>query len=311
MKAGHQVERVAPNAFFCGKRVGGNTLHLGLILLLAASASAAEIRVTGSDLLGEGFVRAVATYAKENDTAVQLDLRGTRLGVEALEAGRADVGIFLLPPGEKPPAGALTSRVMGYRVSVVAVPAVSPLTQATAAQLRGMFGESAKDGFARWGDLNLSGEWAARPIALRAVSGRDALAWSLFQRVILQEARPRAAVEFSPSGEALVQRLLAADNGIGVAGMNATANRGLRALALAASPSEPAYAPTAENVHAGHYPLRMGFYVVFRRAAAAQLQGFLKFLLADETAAVLAPGDYLPLPVGVRNQLVFELEEMR
>jgi hypothetical protein len=40
------------------------------------------------------------------------------------------------------------------------------------------------------------------------------------------------------------------------------------------------------------------------------LQRFLKFLLADETAAALAPADFVPLPVGVRNQLVFEIEEM-
>jgi hypothetical protein len=41
------------------------------------------------------------------------------------------------------------------------------------------------------------------------------------------------------------------------------------------------------------------------------LQRFLKFLLSDETAAALASADFVPLPAGVRNQLVFELEEMR
>jgi phosphate transport system substrate-binding protein len=267
--------------------------------------------VTGSDLLGAGFAARVAAFARENDTSVELDLRGTRPGSEALEAGRADVGILLLPPGEKPPAGTLTSRAMGYHVAVVVVPAASPLTQVTVAQLRGMFGETAKDAFTRWGELNLTGEWAARPIALRAVSERGGLAWPLFQRIILQDARPRAGVELSASGDTLAQRLLVADNGIGVAGAGALAQSGLRALALAASPSDPAYAPTVENVHAGHYPLRMVFYVVFRRSAAPELQGFLKFLLSDEMAAALAPADYLPLPVSVRNQLVFELEEMR
>lgn len=140
--------------------------------LLPVAVAAAEIRVVGSDLLGEGFARAVAEFARQNDTAVKLDLRGTRPGLVDLEAGRADLGIFLLGAAEAPPSGDLVSRVMGY-------------------------------------------------------------------------------------------------------------------------------------------PLRLALHVAFPRAAAPQLQRFLKFLLADETAAALAPAHFVPLPRGARNQLVFELEEMR
>jgi phosphate transport system substrate-binding protein len=257
------------------------------------ATQAVEIRVVGSDLLGEGFGRAAAEFARQNDTGVKLDLRGTRPGTDALEAGRADVGIFLLPAAETPPAGAVVSRSMGYQVAVVAVPAVSPLTQVTVAQLRETFsGTGQKD---------------RTPFA---VSPHAGLAWPLFQRVILQDATSKAALEFSPSGAALGQRLLAAENNIGVTGI-ASASGGLRVLALAAGPAEPAYLPTPENVHAGAYPLRLVLYVSFPRTKAPELQRFLKFLLSDEIAAALAPADFVPLPVGVRNQLVFELEEMR
>jgi phosphate transport system substrate-binding protein len=283
---------------------------MGAWCFFTLTATAAEIRVVGSDLLGDGFERAVAAFARQDDTAVKLDLRGTRPGTEDLTAGRADVGLFLLPASEPPPVGAVVSRVMGYQVAVVVVPATSPLTQVTAGQLRGMFGEVAA-GITRWGDLNLPGEWAARPIVLRAVAPKDDLAWPLFQRVILQDAEAKAGVEFSPTGAAFTQRLLAAENSIGVAGAGVTLTPGLRVLALAAGPTEPAYGPTADNVHRGNYPLRLVLYVAFRRAAAPDLQRFLKFLLADETAAALAPAGFVPLPVGVRNQLVFELEEMR
>lgn len=279
--------------------------------LLALSASAAEIRVVGSDLLGDGFARAVIAFARQDDTAVKLDLRGTRPGTEDMAAGRADVGIFLLPASEPPPVGAVVSRVMGYQVAVVVVPTASPLTQVTTGQLRGIFGEVAKEGFARWGDLNLPGEWAARPIALQAVAPADDLAWPLFQRVVLQDAQAKAGVEYSANGATLAQRLRAAENTIGVVGAGVAGSPGLRVLALAAGPTDPAYGPTAENVHRGSYPLRLVLYVTFRRTAAPDLQRFLKFLLADETAAALAPAGFVPLPVGVRNQLVFELEEMR
>ena len=94
-----------------------------------------------------------------------------------------------------------------------------------------------------------------------------------------------------------------------MAGIAAAGGR-LRGLALAAGPTEPAYLPTPENVHAGAYPLRLALYVSFPREKAQELQRFLKFLLSDETAAALAPADFVPMPVGVRNQLVFEIEEM-
>jgi phosphate transport system substrate-binding protein len=280
-----------------------------MITLLAVAARAAELRVVGSDLLGDDFVRAVDGFDRQDDTAVKLDLRGTRLGMEDLEAGRADVGLFLLPASESP-GGSAVSRVMGYQVAVVVVPAASPLTQITVGQLRGMFGESAA-GFTRWGELNLPGEWAGRPIALRAVAPSAGLAWPLFQRVILQDAPARATVEFSESGAMLTRRLLAAENSIGVGGAEMAGTGGLRAVAIAAGPAEPAYAPTPENVHRGSYPLRLVLHVAFRRSAAPELRRFLRFLLSAETVAALAPAGFVPLPVGAHNQLVFELEEMR
>jgi phosphate transport system substrate-binding protein len=294
MKTGSQVERVALNAFFHAKRVGGSALHLMLASLLATTASAAEIRVVGSDLLGEGFARAVAQFARENDTGVKLDLRGTRPGTDDLVAARADVGIFLLPAAEIPPSGSVVSRTIGYQVTVVAVPVASPLTQVTLAQLRAIFGAE-----------------GTKERTTFAVSPQAGLAWSLFQRVILQDAPPRVALEFSPSGSVLAQRLRAVENSIGVVGIAAAGNGGLRMLAVAAGPTEPAFLPTAENVHAGNYPMRLVLYVSFPRTKAPELQRFLKFLLSDDTAAALAPADFVPLPVGARNQLVFELEEMR
>lgn len=278
--------------------------------LLAVAAGAAEIRVAGSDLLGEGFTRAVAEFARQNDTVVKLELHGTQPAGEELAAGRADVGLFLLPAGEPPP-NAVTSRVMAYQVAVVAVPTASPLTQVTVAQLRGIFGESARESFTRWGELNLLGEWSARPIALRALSPKGGLAFPLFERVVLSGAATKAVLEFSGTAAALVERLRAADNTIGVTGAFPAEPAGLRVLALAAGPAEPAFGPTPENVHRGGYPLRLPLYVAFRRTAAPELLLFLKFLLSDETAAVLGEAHFVPLPVGVRNQLVFELEGMK
>lgn len=265
----------------------------------------------GSDLLGDGFAQAVARFSRQNDLPVKLALHGTRPGIADLAARRADLGLFLLPVGEAPPGDGLTGLVIAYQVAVVVVSAASPLQQVTAAQLRGIFSESATDAFSRWGGLNLSGPWSSRPIAPRALSPSAGLAFPLFAQVILTGAAARPALEFAATPEAFAQRMLATDNAIGVTGLPPAGVPGLRILALAASPTDPAYGPAPEPVHRGNYPLRMPLYVAFRRGAAPQLQLFLKFLLSDEAAAALAPAFFLPLPVGARNQLVFELEEMK
>jgi len=274
-------------------------------------AGAETIRVTGSNLLGERFAEAAAKFARSNDVVVRLELHGTRPAIEELRAGNADLGLFLLPTGEAPPGEPLTSRVIGYQVAVVLVPAASPLRQLTTAQLRGLFARSAGDAFSRWGELNVIGDWASRPIALRALAPADGLAFPIFQHVILAEGEARTTLEFSPTPEALAGRLQAAENSIGVTGIPAADAKGFKILALATSPTEPAYAPTPENVHAGSYPLRMSLYVAFRRQSAPELQQFLKFILSDDGAAALAPAHFVPLPLGARNQLVFELEEMK
>ena len=284
---------------------------LGGLFPATKSAVAAEIRVAGSDLLGGDFTRAVAAYVRQNDTVVRLDLPGTRPALAALPAGRADIGLLLLPAGEVPPGEPLVSRVIGYQVAVVVVPVASPLRQVTTAQLVGLFAQSTGDTFSRWGDLNLGGEWTTRPIALRALAPAAGLVFPLFQRIILGGREARSAVEYSATPEAFRRRLLAADNAIGVTGAAAAGVAGLRVLALAASPTDPAYAPTPGNVHQGDYPLRLPLYVTFPRRAAPDLQLFLKFLLSDEAAAALAAAHFIPLPPGARNQLVFELEEMR
>ena len=53
-------------------------------VLPVALTAAAEIRVVGSDLLGTEFARAVAEFVQQENTAVKLELRGTRPGLADL-----------------------------------------------------------------------------------------------------------------------------------------------------------------------------------------------------------------------------------
>lgn len=285
-----------------------------LCLLFAAAPGLplhADIRVVGSDFLREALAPAVRDFTRQNEAEVRLDLRGTRPGLDDLRDGRADVGLFLLPPGEKPPADSFVSRVIGYHVAVLIVPAASPVTQITYDQLRGIFGQGGRANFSRWGDLGLTGEWSGRAIALHAPGPAVSLVLPMFQRLLLNGGVALPAVEAAASRAQLEQQVRQAENAIGLSPALPPDGSGLRVLSVAASARDAAYAPTPENLHSGDYALRLPLYVVFRREAAPGLLLFLKFLLDEEGgAAALARADFQPAPLGVRNQLVFELEEL-
>lgn len=278
-------------------------------IALATAECAAEVRVVGSDLLGPAFAAALEKFGRENDVKIATTLAGTRPGLDQLRSGDADVGLFALPPGEAPPDAPLVSRAIACQAVVLVVPEKLPLTELTTAQVRGIFAATGAENLSLWGGVGLTGEWRTRTIAIHAVEPGAALTLPLFRRLALNGA------DLKPLGAAaaldrVIERVRASDNAIGLVPTLPEPGSGLRALALAPSVRESAHLPTAANLHAGSYPLRLPLYVVFRRDAASRLLVFLRFLLSDECADALAQANFQALPVDARNQLVFELEEL-
>ena len=267
--------------------------------------------VVGSDLLGARFEAQVRTMAEEAGWAVSFDLVGTRPGLARLRAGEAVVGIFLLPPGEEPPAGEFFSRAIGYQTATVVVPESSPLRQLALDQVRGVFVSGARVDCATWGDLGVAGEWRARPIAAHAVAAGGSLALPLMQRLVFAGAELKPTVLLADDTGQLARRVRAGDNTLGLATGVPAPGSGLRAVALAAGLTVPAYAPTAENVHDGSYPLRLPLYLCVRRTEAVRLLPLLRIVLSEGVAEALAAADFQPLPVAARNQAIFELEDVR
>lgn len=272
-----------------GRVIGATLLCLGLL----TAAHAAPIRVVGSDLLGADFARAVAEFSRQDDQPVTLDLQGTRPGLAAMEAGQADVGLFMLPPGEVPPAG-LINVVLAHQVAVVVVPAASSWREITVERLREEFGAGGKPTGAR--------------LALAPKAG---LAWPLFAQRVLSDEAANATMNFVEE-ETLLERVRRDAAAMAITGALPEGRlNGLRVLTLAASATAPAYAPTPEAVGRGDYPLRVPLYVTFRRAEAPGLRRFLRFLLSDEVAAALAPAHFVGLTSASREPALVELETMQ
>jgi phosphate transport system substrate-binding protein len=286
-------------------------LFLAGLGVLPPAWGARDVRVTGSDLLGAAFSRALAEHARQSAIAVEQDFRGTRPGLEKLAAGTADVGLIMLPPGEVPAFDGLTARVIGYQPVVIVAPEAAAVTQVTFPQLRALFGTGAIESIKTWGELGVRGEDRSRPVELHALAPTHGLTLPLFRRLLLNDGPVRGDVKLADSAVALEQALRGATHALGLSPALPAAGSGLRALAVATSVSDPATLPTEENLHQGSYALRLPLYVVFRREAAPELLPFLRFLLSDECAGTLQQAHFLPLPVTARNQLVFEIEEMR
>lgn len=285
-------------------------IHLGLLWALASAASpaAAEtLRIVGSDLLGPEFAARLTRSAEEHEIALQLDLVGTRPGLARLQTGQADLGLFALPPGEVPPGDPHISRVVAAQPIAVVVPEAMPLTQITHAQLRGLFALGAAESISTWGDLGLTGEWRGRAITVMTPSPDVTLTLPLAQRLLFPTFAPKPTVIQVPALDALPARLLATGGGLALTPVVPAPGSGLRALAVAASLTEPASQPTPENLQHG-YTLRLSLYVTFRRDAAPRLMPLLRQLLGEEGTETLARAHFQALPAAARNRLLLELE---
>ena len=284
---------------------------VSFLFLLGAKLFAAEIRVVGSDLLGPGFKAAVAEFSRANESPVVLDLRGTRPGLDALRAGRADIGLFIFPPGESPPGDPFRPRPIGYQTVVVLVPVAVPVTQITVDQLRGVFAKAVAIPLERWGDLGVTGDARVRAIALHAIAPGSSLALPLFRRVVLQDSDFKATIEYGDTVDVLLARIRNADNAMGLVAALPKTPPGLRVLSVAINSSEAAFAPTPETLHAGDYPFRLPLYLVFQPAETPRLLRFLKFLVSEECASRLRAAHFVPLPIATREQAALEFELLR
>lgn len=279
-------------------------LTLGLATTLA---TAAPIRVVGSDLLAASVGVELQAYAKKNDLPLSLSLRGSRAGLEQLEQGQADFGLLVFGAQDRRPGVEFTILPIGYLTAVVVAPAGVSLSQINYGQLAGVFGANEAQIFRRWGELGVTGPWSSRGITAMAAS-RDGLALDLFRYEVMSAPELRSTVVLFNDASSLHARLGGEEGGIGIVSTPPVNNPRLKVLLVAKSERDVAYGPSPENLHSGDYPLRLPLHLVFRKGDAPRLNLVLRHLLADETMPALLAAGVTPLPVQARNQLVFELE---
>ncbi|MFN8391578.1 MAG: phosphate ABC transporter substrate-binding protein [Bdellovibrionota bacterium] len=152
-----------------------------------------------------------------------------------------------------------------------------------------------------WGQLGLTGEWAAKPISLY---GRNSASgtYGYFKEHALENGDFKDQVKEQPGSASVVQGVTVDKFGIGYSGIGYRTS-GVRAVALKGPDNADFVDGTAENAYSGDYPLARFLYIYVNKAPGKPLDKltgeFLKLIESKEGQEVVIKDGYYPLPASV------------
>ena len=294
------------------------------------------IRVWGHGSFKRPFMRRLLALWEEGfrrwhpEITVEHDLYGTSSAIPALFTGVGDLALlgeeilaeaedtFFRATGRAPlgidvATGSVDVRNFDY-AQMFYVHRDNPLARLTLAQLDAVFGAEHRRGapknFRTWGDLGLTGEWAARPVNLYGWRIDDSFGiylethllngshrWNNALREFAHVNRPDGTIY--DHGQQILDALAADKFGLAVSNVR-YASPLVKPLAIGARDGGPFVAVTKRTLIAQEYPLTrlIPIYLdrVPGRPVEPRLKEFLLYILSREGQADVArDGGYLPL----------------
>jgi phosphate transport system substrate-binding protein len=190
----------------------------------------------------------------------------------------------------------------------------NPLASLTMAQADAIFSKTRKRGAAKdvttWGDLGLTGDWAARPISLY---GRNSASgtYGFYKEHVLKNGDFKDTVKEQPGSASVVQGVTNDRYGIGYSGIGYRTS-GVRIVPLAESDGGPTSEGSYDDVVSKKYPLARYLYVYFNRAPGKPLdplvKEFLELVLSREGQEVVVKDGYLPLTAAIVTEELKKLD---
>ncbi len=170
-----------------------------------------------------------------------------------------------------------------------------------------IFSKSRKGGLDKdipaWGNLGLSGEWAAKLISLY---GRNSASgtYGYFKDEALFKGDYKDSVKEQPGSSAVVQGVATDKFAIGYSGIGyKTAD--VRAVPLGKKEGDCVEA-TAEQAYAGKYPLARFLYIYTNRDPNRPIDPlraeFVKYVLSKQGQQVVVKDGYFPITAGVAEK---------
>jgi phosphate transport system substrate-binding protein len=183
----------------------------------------------------------------------------------------------------------------------------NPIKGLTLAQADGIFSKTHKSGskdIRTWGQVGLTGDWAAMPISLY---GRNSASgtYAYFKEHVLLKGDYKDTVKEQPGSAAVVNGVAADRAGIGYSGIGYRTSE-VRAIPLAKDDKSPLVEPTFPNALKGAYPLGRTLYIYVAKKPGEPMpklvEEFLKFVLSHEGQEIVVKDGYGPLPAKVVDQ---------
>lgn len=277
----------------------------------APDANARGIAVGGSDFFEPVLAAPAAEFNRDNPAPLALQLTGTMPALADLQADRIALAIVALKPGGAPVGPEFRQVPLAYATVYFAVPEGSAVNQLTLEQVAGIFGSGAGGDSRRWSDLGFTGQWSAKAVSTHAFIAPRSLALELFRHAVPRTAGLRSSLAMHAGWPQLAAQLSSDDGAIALVSAPPPAALKLKLVPLARAAQGSAAAPTPEQIHAGEYPIRLPFVLVFKPARRAEVFEAVRFLLSEEIAEAAARQDLVAVPREARNAALFELESAR
>jgi phosphate transport system substrate-binding protein len=184
----------------------------------------------------------------------------------------------------------------------------NPIKCLTIPQVDALFSKSRRHGHKEdvttWGQLGLTGDWAAKPISLY---GRNSASgtYGFFKEHTLKNGDYKDSVKEQPGSASVVQGVTVDRFAIGYSGIG-YATAGVRAVPLAEKEGGQCYDADPDNAYSGNYPLSRFLYVYLNRAPGKPLdpltREFVKLVLAKEGQEVVIKDGYYPIPATIAKE---------
>jgi len=274
-----------------------------------ATGVTGNLTAIGSDTLNNLMTLWSEAFKKQYPKVkIQVEGKGSSTAPPALIAGTAQLGP--MSRVMKPEEIDAFEKQYGYkptpvRVAVdglaVFVNKDNPLTELTMPQVDAIFSKTRKGGapddIMTWGQLGLTGAWAAKPIS---TYGRNSASgtYGYFKEHALYKGDYKDTVKEQPGSAAVVQGITADKFAIGYSGIGYKTSD-VKSLNLAAKDGSPFVTDDAANVYSGKYPLSRFLYIYVNKAPDKPLgplvKEFLAFVLSKDGQEIVIKDGYLPL----------------
>jgi phosphate transport system substrate-binding protein len=284
-----------------------------------ASGVSGNINSVGSDTMNNMMALWAEAFRKMYpNVKIQIEGKGSSTAPPSLIAGTSQFGPmsrtmrsteidqFEAKYGYKP-----TQLRTSYDALAVYVNKDNPLEKLTLAQVDAAFSKTRRRGgknAATWGDLGLTGDWAARPISLY---GRNSASgtYGFFKEHTLKNGDYRDTVKEQPGSASVVQGVTEDRFGMGYSGIGYKTS-GVKVVALA---EKDAFSSGSyEDVKSGKYPLARFLYIYINKAPGKPLdplvREYARLIFSKEGQEVVVKDGYLPLPASIVAEELKKLE---